>query len=112
MWINSIQPLIHRFNRTGDATSETFAFWIEYLNMVKFLLNVISTERRDWNPHLEIFREMLKYDRAFDHFQCFKWGSIYIIDMLCLHLVVIQYPEIQQTLDSTWYQQIWRWNKA
>ena len=96
--INSIQPLIDRFNRIGEATSETFAFWIEYLNMVKLLLNAISAERRaDWNLHLETFREMLKYDRAFDHFKYFKWGSIYIMDMLRLP---IDHPDLHERFQS------------
>ena len=90
--------LVFVLNRIGGATSETFAFWMEYLDMVKLLLNAISAERSsDWNLHLKTFKEMPKYDRAFDHFKYFKWGSIYIMDMLRLP---IDHPDLHERFQS------------
>ena len=53
--------------------------------MVLLLFDFIEAERKaNWDIHLECFKQMLPYDRAFDHAKYFKWGLIYVIDMLRL----------------------------
>lgn len=90
--------MIERFDRIGTAMSQTFVFWSEYLSMIDLLLNAISAERdSDWNLHIETFKEMLNYDRAFDHFKYFKWGSIYIMDMMRLP---IDHPDLHKRFRS------------
>ena len=65
--------------------SETFQYWHEYLEMADLLLDFLAAEcDSDWKVHLETFKEMLCYDRAFDHFKYFTWGMIYYIDMMQL----------------------------
>ena len=80
-----MDSLLQRFNEIGKTCSDTFAFWLEYCDMVTLLLDFLSAERdSDWNLHLETFQNMLNYDRAYDHYKYFLWGTIYIIDMLRL----------------------------
>ena len=55
---------------------------VEYCDMVTLLLDFLSAERdSDWNLHLETFQNMLSYDRAYDDYKYFLWGTIYIIDV-------------------------------
>lgn len=80
--LKGLRPLIEHFNIIGKSSSETFKFWLEYCEMATLLLDFIAAERQsDWNLHLELFQEMLYYDRAYDHYKYFIWGLIYIIDM-------------------------------
>ena len=53
--------------------------------MVLPLFDFIEAEHEaNWNIHLECFKQMLPYDRAFDQAKYFKRGLIYVIDMLRL----------------------------
>ena len=83
--IEDLEPLIKHFDTAGKCQSDNFKFWSEYLEMVDLLFNFLAAERdSDWKLHLETFQEMLAYDRAYDHYKYFQWGSIYLIDMLQL----------------------------
>ena len=83
--IQDLKPLMNHFNLAGKCQSDNFKFWLEYCEMVDLLLNFLAAERdSDWELHLETFQEMLAYDRAYDHYKYFQWGSIYMIDMLQL----------------------------
>ena len=76
--INDLKPLLHHFNTFGKAQSETFAFWLEYCDMVFLLLEFIAAERdSDWTKHLELFQEMIVYDRAFDRYR-YSVGGLFI----------------------------------
>ena len=80
--LDDLKPLLDHFNMMGRSKSETFQFWLEYCEMVYLLLDFLTAEREsDWNMHLETFREMLCYDRAYDHYKYFAWGLIYLHDM-------------------------------
>jgi hypothetical protein len=62
--------------------SETFRLWNEYEDMVWLLLAFLHGERdSNWKLHLETFRAMLPYDRAFYHLNYFRWGAAYLINM-------------------------------
>ena len=53
--------------------------------MVNFLLKFIAAERNsNWKEHSAASTEMVPYDRAFDHPQYFRWGLIYLADMMNL----------------------------
>ena len=53
--------------------------------MALLLFDFIEAEREaNWDIHLDCFKQMLPYDCAFDHAKYFKWGLIYVIDMLRL----------------------------
>ena len=41
----------------------------------------------NWLLHLETFSAMLPYDRAFDHLNYFRWGTVYLTDMKMLQEV-------------------------
>ena len=50
--------------------------------MVMILLNSIEAERDSiWQLHLDSFKSILSYDKAFDHYKYFAWGIIYLADM-------------------------------
>lgn len=86
--------LLNSFNMIGKAMSENFEFWLEHCAMIYLLLDFIAAEREpNWNVHLETFTEMLKYDRAYDHYKYFKWGAVYLIDM---HNLPSKHPELYQ----------------
>lgn len=83
--IQNLRPVLERFESIGKASNETFAFWLEHCNMSDILLNSLAAERdSNWDLHLETFKEMLTYDRAYDHYKYFTWGTIYLSDMLRL----------------------------
>jgi hypothetical protein len=63
-----------------------------YIEMVWLLLDFIYGDRdANWLLHLEAFNERLPYDRAFDHLNYFRWGTVYITDMKRL-------PEVAPTV--------------
>ena len=73
------------FISLGISKSEVFEFWNEYVEMVILLLKFIATERNsNWKEHLAASTEMVPYERAFDHLQYFRWGLIYLADMMNL----------------------------
>lgn len=77
-----LNPLFNQYKEHGCKSSSLFAFWNEYIEMVWLLLDFIYGDRdANWNLHLEAFTEMLPYDRAFDHLNYFRWGTVYIADM-------------------------------
>jgi len=52
--------------------------------MVDLLLVFLAAERdSNWKVHQEATRDMIYYDRAFDHYKYFAWG-IYYFDMISL----------------------------
>ena len=74
---------MQHFNTIAKSQSDTFAFWLEYMDMVFLLLEFIAAERdSDWEKHLELFQQMLIYDRAYDHYRYFSWGLVYLCDMI------------------------------
>ena len=74
-----------QFGQFGSRLSKSFQYWDEYVSMVLLLFDFIEAEREaNWDIHLECFKQMLPYDRTFDHAKYFKWGLIYVIDMLRL----------------------------
>ena len=80
-----MKPLVQHFITIGRAQSQTFQFWHEYCNMVILLFDFLAAERNaDWENHLETFQTMLYYDCAYDHYRYFKWGLVYLYDMLDL----------------------------
>ena len=86
--IEKISPLYIQFKEHGRKCSALFAFWNEYMEMVWLLLNFIHGDRdASWLLHLETFRAMLPYDRAFHHLNYFRWGTVYLTDMKMLQEV-------------------------
>lgn len=86
--IEKIGPLYIQFKEHGCKCSALFAFWNEYMEMVWLLLNFIHSDRdASWLLHLETFHAMLPYDRAFDHLNYFRWGTVYLTDMTMLQEV-------------------------
>ena len=66
----------------GNSRSELFEFWDEYTNMVYILPDILQTERNvDWEAHITALAAMIPYDHTFDHFEYFRWGLVYLIDM-------------------------------
>ena len=59
------------------------------MEMVWLLLNFIHDDGdANWLLHLETFRAMLSYDRAFDHLNYLRWGTVYLTDMaLTAHMM-------------------------
>ena len=88
--IEKISPLYMQFKEHGSCKcSALFAFWNEYMEMVWLLLNFTHGDR-DANYsllHLETFNARLPYDRAFDHLNYFRWGTVHLTDMKMLHEV-------------------------
>ena len=73
------------FIELGKSQSKVFEFWDEYVEMVYLLLKFIAAERNsNWQEHLGASVEMEPYDRAFGHIQYFRWGIIYLADMINL----------------------------
>ena len=49
--------------------------------MVRLLLNFIHDDGdANWLLHLETFSAMLPYDRAFDHLNYLRRGTVYLTD--------------------------------
>ena len=64
------------------------------MEMVWLLLNFIHGDRdANWLFHLETVSTMLPYDRAFDHLNYFRWGTVYLTDMKMLREVA---PTVHQ----------------
>ena len=60
--------------------------------MVMILLNSIEAERDSiWQLHLDSFKSILSYDKAFDHYKYFVWGIIYLADM---EILPQKYPKV------------------
>ena len=58
------------------------------MEMVWLLLNFIHDDGdANWLLHLETFSVMLPYDRAFDHLNYLRWGTVYLTDMEMLQEV-------------------------
>ena len=58
------------------------------MEMVWLLLNFIHGDGdANWLFHLETFSAMLPYDRAFDHLNYLRWGTVYLTDMKMLQEV-------------------------
>ena len=56
------------------------------------LLNSIEAERdSNWQLHLDFFKSMLSYNKAFDHYKYFAWGIIYLANM---EISAQKYPEV------------------
>ena len=56
------------------------------MEMVWLLFNFIHDDR-DANWLLPLFNAMLPYDRAFDHINYFRWGTVYLTDTKMLEEV-------------------------
>ena len=85
MRLKQVEPYINSFNENGKESSRTFAYWLEYMDMLHVLLNFIESERDNiWQTHTETFRSMLSYYRSFDHNRYFKWGLVYFVNMIRL----------------------------
>ena len=90
--LHPIIELIRTFEETCIKHSDTFAFWENYLQMVKLLLAYIASERNgDIKGHINTFSNMLAYDFACNHLNYARWGSVYIAEM---HLLEELHPEI------------------
>jgi len=77
-----LNPLFNEYKEHACNASSLFSFWNEYIEMVWLLLDLIYSDRNaNWNLHLDAFTEMLPYDKAFDHLNYFRWGTVYITDM-------------------------------
>ena len=58
------------------------------MEMVWLLLNLIHGDGdANWLLYLETFSAMLPHDRAFDHLNYFRWGTVYLTDMKILQEV-------------------------
>ena len=69
--------------------------------MVDLLMVFLAAEREsNWKVHLEIIREMIYYDRAFDHYKYFTWGMIYYFDMIRLPE---KHPEIYNAFTNGYH---------
>ena len=77
--------LFEEFIELGKSKSEVFEFWDYYVEMVYLLQKFIAAEcNSNWQEYLAASVEMVSYDRAFDHIQCFRWGIICPADMINL----------------------------
>ena len=90
--VRPVVELIRTFEEKCIKHSDTFAFWKNYIQMVKLLLAYIASERNgDTGGHINTFSNMLAYDFACNHLNCSRWGSVYIVEM---HLLEELHPEI------------------
>ena len=80
--LEEVEPYLAKLVSEDSAHSDTFAYWTEYLEMVKLFLTFVYAARgADWKVHLSSFSEIIRYDRAFDHLKYFRWGLVYLVDM-------------------------------
>ena len=83
-------PLLFQKFEEQNSSNPTFIYWLNYMKMVCVLLNFIRAEREgDWNSHLTSVKQMLPWFAIYDHRNYFKWGSVYLKDMLELPLTAI-----------------------
>jgi hypothetical protein len=102
--LEKFKPLYNEYKALGRRSSETFHFWDEYLEMVWLLLDFVHADRgSNWNLHLETFTDMLPYDRAFDHQNYFRWGTVYISDMRMLPTTTLQFTGSLQRIEHMPY---------
>ena len=122
--IEKISPLYIQFKEHGCKCSALFAFWNEYMEMVWSLLNFIHGDRdANWLLHLETFSAMLPYDRAFDHLNYFRWGTVYLTELRCCKRSPQQCIESSLRIEPTLFQhhlpshrsilshQTWHWSR-
>ena len=80
--LEEVEPYLAKLVSEDIAHSDTFAYWTEYLEMVKlFLTFVYADQEADWKVHLSSFSEKIRYNRASDHLKYFRWGLVHLVDM-------------------------------
>ena len=90
--LRHIVELMRTFDEKCIKHSDTFAFWKNYIQMVKLLLAYIASERNGGiRGHINAFSNMLTYGFACNHLNYARWGSVYIAEM---HLLEELHPEI------------------
>ena len=72
----------YQFISQHRESSDTFAFWTNYINMILLLLDYIRAERYDqWRKHLSAVTAMLLLFLMIDYQICAKWCSVYVADI-------------------------------
>ena len=68
-----------------------YLFWRHYMKMAMIVLNAIYAERTgNWDLHLACVGDMLPFLAVFDHTNYFRWGCVYLADMLELPVTAAQ----------------------
>lgn len=74
-----------KFVAEQSAKSPTFAFWDNYMTMVRLLLMFIrATRQSDWSSHVNIIRQMMPYFFALDRQNYARYASVYWAEMEAL----------------------------
>ena len=89
-----LRSLFQDFRAQSRAKSKKFAFWEEYGEMVKLLLQFVKAERTgNWELHLSSVSAMVPHFFATDRPNYARWLPVYIIDMRQL---ATKHPQVHQ----------------
>ena len=89
-----LRSLFQDFTAQSRAKSKMFAFWDEYGEMVKLLLQFVKTERTgNWELHLSSVSAMVPHFFAMDRPNYARWLPVYIMDMRQL---ATKHPQVHQ----------------
>ena len=89
-----LRLLFQDFKAQSRAKSKLFAFWEEYGEMVKLLLQFVKAERTGhWKLHLLSVSAMVPHFFAMDRPNYARWLPVYIMDMRQL---ATKHPQVHQ----------------
>ena len=89
-----LRSLFQDFTAQSRAKSKMFAFWDEYGEMVKLLLQFVKAERTgNWELHLSSVSAMVPHFFAMDRPNYACWLPVYIMDMRQL---ATKHPQVHQ----------------
>ena len=89
-----LRLLFQDFKAQSRAKSNMFAFWEEYGEMVKLLLQFVKAERTgNWELHLLSVSAMVPHFFAMDRPNYARWLPVYIMDMRQL---ATKHPQVHQ----------------
>lgn len=96
--LDSHSELYDEYLENGRNTSNTFAFWEQYISGVEIALDYIAAEKiPSWEQHLKCFADICCYAFAYDRQNYARWGPVYIAEMLRLPETD---PDISETFES------------
>jgi hypothetical protein len=80
-----ISPLLDQFKEWGAEKSQTFQFWMMFLDVCEILLQNIHAERAgEWSKHLKSIFKMLPYMFAANRVNYARWLPTYLLDMISI----------------------------
>ena len=70
------------FVQQRSSENENFRFWVQFLNLVKIVHDLLRADREGlWDLHLDSVERAMHLFAAFDSRNYFRWGSVYLEDM-------------------------------